>query len=160
MIFRKNYTAPFWNMLVLTVLVAIFYILSIRDVSKGSNDRLLNTYIITGAIFFILMLAETIIYWSFRQKPMRKLWVWLHIASLYLAFVGIPLAIVILFLSIPPQTVEEKLWELAILIKRIQKWGTIGLVSISLVFFVLVVIDTNRRAKRERAAVTDVFESI
>ncbi len=89
----KLYRAPFWVMLIATILVAALHIWTyntlknLSPAAKRSLDSTLNLYIIGWPV---LLLGETVIYWLISRKKPQKLYIWLHVSLIIFIFILVP----------------------------------------------------------------------
>jgi len=87
---KKSFTAPVWWMIFLILLV-LWYSYQVVIAGKGLliGSRRFKFLVIAG-IFVSILLGEAIAYWCIRKRPVQKKLVWLHIISLLLAIVIVP----------------------------------------------------------------------
>jgi len=92
---KKSFNAPFWIVLVIAVILFAWYFNIYLEI-KQVNEESVPSKRIQFNPFFVwlwpaLLLGEAIVYRAIRKKIEKRVFVWVHIFNLVLAFLLIPL---------------------------------------------------------------------
>lgn len=101
-----------------------------------------------------VLIGETIIYWFIRKWPVRKLFVWVHIASLYFIIVGLPLVNIVIVFAVVGHT-DDDTRKMVFNARYITYWS---LVIIGHISFIAAIVDGIRNKKKPEE--TELFDSI
>jgi hypothetical protein len=83
--------APVWWMIFLILLVLFYlYELFIVDRVLPAGFRMRFKFLVVAGVFVSVLMGEAIAYWYIRKRQVQKKLVWLHIVSLLLALIILP----------------------------------------------------------------------
>lgn len=149
---QKKFMAPFWWMLVITLLVwvqSFLFLLTARDVGLR---HLQGITILFFLLWPVIVLAQTIIYFIIRKRTMDRKWVWAHIGFSFFAFVVCKILVMFVFIFVR----GDQQWRLVL--GNLQFYGFWSTFSFSLLFFIMVLYTTfsNKNIPAPEASFLDI----
>lgn len=97
---RKSFRAPFWALLLLTVLIAIYYFLTIYFYTNNKYipKDLIQSFLWQFSIIVLALCIECFVYWKLQKQIIIKWWAWSHVILVYFALTLSP---ILFMISIP-----------------------------------------------------------
>jgi hypothetical protein len=86
---RKSYTGPFWMMLIIAIISAVYNYGAARIILKMTHLRLMTFVLLF--LWPMLLFAESIVYWMVRKRIVYRKYAWAHIFFTFLNFIIFPL---------------------------------------------------------------------
>ena len=92
----KTYKTPFWSLIVLMILIAVYdgMVVTFLIKSHSPNEFVLDS-IWQSCIYIFILLVESLLYWILRKRILKKSWALIHVALLYFALIFLAILFVV-----------------------------------------------------------------
>ena len=161
----RQFYVVFWVFFAVLLMVTamqwatIFYLERIKDSLNPDLD--LRLFYFYGILWPGLVLVEWITYWAFRNKITEFRWIWFHMICLVLAFLLLPVIIVIITTIIRVNYNEENSYHYTLIVYRIRFYSFWTFVILGHIFFIIALVKAlskNKSANSEHDADTGFLD--
>jgi hypothetical protein len=158
---RRNYTVPFWSLLIFTVIWLALFVSMVYNLSQNEYFQpFLRSYIPKEVIRLLVLIAETLAYWYMRKLKYRRFLALWHVGLWYAFFILMPAIMVGVQFYIEKVYTGQQEQGLRSVKSAVEVFFWVGII-VGHVFFAIAIVEGIRNRRKEKAlGESEFFESV